>query len=57
MRNPRYIVQKAPGVEGDPIPEDEPCLDRESEALFAIIYTLDATDAAWWRSRGYTVWP
>lgn len=36
MRNPRYIVQKAPGVEGDPIPEDEPCLVIRAQDILAV---------------------
>lgn len=32
----RYIVQKAPGVDGPPIPEDEPCLVIRAQDMFAL---------------------
>lgn len=33
---PRYLVQKAPGVGGDPIPEDEPCLVIRAQDIMAL---------------------
>jgi hypothetical protein len=32
----RYIVQKAPGVGGDPIPDDEPCLVVRGQDVLAV---------------------
>jgi hypothetical protein len=31
----RYIVQKAPGVGGEPIPEDEPCVVIRGQDILA----------------------
>ena len=32
---PRYLVQKAPGIGGPPIPEDEPCLVIRGQDILA----------------------
>lgn len=32
---PRYLIQKAPGVEGPPIPSDEPCLVIRGQDMLA----------------------
>lgn len=34
--SPRYIITKAPGIEGDPIPEDEPCLVVRGQDTLAL---------------------
>lgn len=42
-RQARYVVQKAPGIGGDPIPEDEPCIvvrAQDQLALGVIDYYL-----------------
>lgn len=32
----RYVVEKAPGVDGAPIPEDEPCLVIRAQDVLAV---------------------
>lgn len=44
MRQARYVVQKAEGVGGNPIPEDEPCIvirAQDKLALDMIEHYLD----------------
>ena len=44
-RQARYVIQKAPGIGGDPIPEDEPCIVVRAQdrlALSVIDYYLAA---------------
>lgn len=36
MFDPRYIVTKAPGVDGPPIPDDEPCLVIRAQDVLAV---------------------
>jgi hypothetical protein len=33
---PRYVIQKAPGIGGSPIAEDEPCLIIRGQDILAI---------------------
>lgn len=40
MRQARYVVRKADGVGGNPIPEDEPCIVIRGQDVLA----LDAID-------------
>ena len=35
-RQARYVVQKAPGVGGNPIPEDEPCIEIRAQDKLAL---------------------
>ena len=35
-RQARYVVQKAPGIGGNPIPEDEPCIVVRAQDQLAI---------------------
>ena len=45
-RQARYVVQKAPGVGGNPIPEDEPCIVIRAQDKLALS-TIDHYLALW----------
>jgi hypothetical protein len=40
-RQARYVVQKAPGIDGPPIPADEPCIVIRAQDVLALAM-LDA---------------
>ena len=52
---PRYLVQKAPGVGGKPIPEDEPCLVIRGQDLQAV--AMLKTYIAFYQTLGYAADP